>query len=82
MPDADLLELCRQFHRLRAEAQALPIDEIEAFCFALRVRRQAASVVLRTPIATAAGRRAAASVAISMLEDGEYPWADPGGNSG
>jgi hypothetical protein len=70
MPDTALLRLCAEFQRLRAAALALPIDEIEGFCFLLKVERVMSQIILAMRPTTTAGRRSAAAVAIAMLEDG------------
>jgi hypothetical protein len=75
MPDAPLLRLCREFHILRAADHALPIDEVEQFCTGLRARRAMCADILATRPTSAAGRKAAAGVAIQMLADGEHPFA-------
>ena len=76
-PDSELLRLCDQFHRLRAEGESTRLDDVEGFLRLRSTRRTVAGHIIRTRPVTDAGRRAAAEVAIRMLDDGEYPAADP-----
>ncbi len=76
-PDSELLRLCDQFHHLRAEGESTPFDDVEGFLRLRSTRRTVAGHIIRTRPVTDAGRRAAAEVAIRMLDDGEYPAADP-----
>ena len=74
-PDAELLQLCREFHRIRANAAELPVDAIEDFCHAARVLRVMADVITKTRPTTNEGRKAAAGVGIAALQDSIDPFA-------
>jgi hypothetical protein len=62
---------------MRGRAAALAGDGLEGFLRLRSTRRTVADHIIRTRPVTDAGRRAAAEVAIRMLDDGEYPAADP-----
>lgn len=72
-PDAELLQLCREFHRIRASARDVPLDDIEQFCALFRIQRAITDIILDVPHCTDAGRKAKAGVAIAMLADGVHP---------
>jgi hypothetical protein len=69
-PDAALLKLCAEFHRLHAVAYAMPREADEAEMAAALDRRWAASDQIATiPATTDAGRRAKAAVASALLDE-------------
>lgn len=74
-PDGELLHLCAEYHRIRATAADLPIDEIDWFRYLLSVQRVMADVIIAMPMTTETGRRAATGVALAHLADGADPFA-------
>lgn len=65
--EAELLDLCSQFHEITAQADDLPPNAIEEFCRSLRVQRALAKVVRAAPPLTDKAARAKADVAMAML---------------
>lgn len=68
--EAELLDLCNEFHQLTAWADDLPVDAIEEFCRSLRVQRALHAVVRTAPALSDRAARAKADVALAMMARG------------
>jgi hypothetical protein len=69
--DAELLELCAEFHHQHAAALATPTDDDAALTAALDERWEISDEILDAAATTEAGRRAKAHVALVLMVENE-----------